>query len=107
MNKIYHLASCSTCKRILNELGDVVQTCELQNIKETHISAQELDDLAKKVGSYEAIFSKNAQLYREQRLNERQLSEADFRELILSHYTFLKRPVIILGDSIQVGSKKK
>jgi arsenate reductase len=35
------------------------------------------------------------------------LSEAEIRELILSEYTFLKRPVIIKNNQIFVGNLKK
>jgi len=40
-------------------------------------------------------------------LAEKTLSEADYRDLILAEYTFLKRPVIIIGDQVFTGSAKK
>ena len=58
-------------------------------------------------GSYEALFSKRAQLYRQRGLNEQTLSEDDYKKLILEHYTFLKRPVMIVEDTIFVGNSKK
>ena len=36
--------------------------------------------------------------------NEKPVSEADFKTLILSHYTFLKRPAAILDDVVITGS---
>ena len=38
---------------------------------------------------------------------EKQLSEPDYRKLILEEYTFLKRPVIIIGEEIFIGNAKK
>ena len=58
-------------------------------------------------GSYEALFSRRAVKYAEQGLKDKKLDEKDYRELILEEYTFLKRPVAIVGDSIFVGNEKK
>ena len=40
-------------------------------------------------------------------LNEKKLTEKDYRSYILKEYTFLKRPVLILGDQIFIGNSKK
>ena len=58
-------------------------------------------------GSYEALFSRRAMKFRSMGLNEVKLTENDYRRLILEEYTFLKRPVLVLGDQIFVGSTKK
>jgi arsenate reductase-like glutaredoxin family protein len=39
MKKIYHLASCSTCQRIIKELGGL-EDFEKQNIKEEKITPE-------------------------------------------------------------------
>jgi len=57
-------------------------------------------------GSYEALFSKRAQLYKKRKLNERQLSEESYKSLLLEHYTFLKRPVLIYDERIFIGNSK-
>ena len=57
-------------------------------------------------GSYEALFSKRAQLYKKRNLKEKQLSEEDYRALLLEHYTFLKRPVLIYDENIFIGNSK-
>jgi arsenate reductase len=36
-----------------------------------------------------------------------ELGEADYRKYILEEYTFLKRPVIWIGEEIFVGNTKK
>lgn len=78
-----------------------------QDIKKQAIEAEELEKLSKLAGSYEALFSRRARLYTQRKLKEKQLSEADYRDLILEHYTFLKRPVLVNGDEIFVGATKK
>ena len=80
---------------------------ELQNIKEKNITAQELEIVKNKVGSYEALFSRRAMKYRAMGLHEQDLKEDDFQKLILEEYTFLKRPVIFYDNEIFVGNSKK
>ena len=106
MNKIYHLSTCDTCKRILKELQPL-DGFVLQDIKTEDITASQLSEMYKLSGSYEALFSKRARLYKEKGLASKELSEADCKELILEHYTFLKRPVIVVNDSIFIGNSKK
>ncbi len=106
MKKIYHLAACNTCQRIINEL-QLPAGFELQEIKTQPMTETQVDQMRSLAGSYESLFSKRAQLYKQRNLKEQHLSEDDFKDLILEHYTFLKRPVIIIGDQIFVGNSKK
>ena len=104
--KVYYLASCSTCKRIIKELN-LVDDFELQNVKEQPISLKELDKLYSFSKSYESLFNRRATLYRERNLKEVSLSETDYKKLILEHYTFLKRPIIQIDDTYFIGNAKK
>ena len=106
MNKMYHLSTCSTCQRIIKEVG-AEGKLELQDIKTEPITADQLEEMHKLAGSYEALFSKRAQKYRGMGLHEKELSEADYKKLILEEYTFLKRPVTILNGEIYIGNSKK
>ena len=106
MKKIYHLGSCSTCKRILKEL-EPLDGVELQEIKSEPITPEQLEEMEALSGSYESLFSRRAMLFRQKGLHEKELSEKDYKDLILEHYTFLKRPVIIVDDQIFVGNSKK
>jgi arsenate reductase len=107
MRKIYHLSTCDTCQRIIKELGLKERGFEFQDIKTNNISADQLDAVKEKVGSYEALFSKRAMKFRSMGLNEMKLTEQDYRKYILEEYTFLKRPVIWVGDDVFVGNAKK
>ncbi|MGB3800373.1 MAG: ArsC/Spx/MgsR family protein [Lewinella sp.] len=106
MAKMYQLTDCKTCQRILGELGDQPDL-EVTNIKETAITPAELDRMAEMAGSYEALFSRRAMKYRSMGLADQELTEDDYRRLILEEYTFLKRPVTIVDDRIFIGSAKK
>ncbi len=106
MRKIYHLANCNTCQRIIKELNNG-EKFELQNIKTEKITPEQLDEMKDKAGSYEALFSRRAMKYRGMGLHEKILTEENYRNLILEEYTFLKRPIIFIGNDIFVGNSKK
>lgn len=103
-NKFYHLATCSTCKRIIKELGNKAESFEMQDIKTDKITPTQLDEMKTLAGSYEALFSRRSQQYAARGLKDKNLTEQDFRTLILEEYTFLKRPVAIVGKNIFVGN---
>lgn len=102
--KLYHLGTCSTCKRIIKELGDKALSFDLQDIKTDKITASQLDEMKALAGTYEALFSRRSQQYAARGLKDKTLSEQDYRNLILEEYTFLKRPVALVGKEIFIGN---
>ncbi|HBR55027.1 MAG TPA: hypothetical protein DEA82_12920, partial [Flavobacteriaceae bacterium] len=106
MKKIYYLSTCDTCKRIMDEL-DIPQSFIKQDIKTQGITEAEVEELYNMTDSYEALFSKRAKLYKERNLKEAKLLDEDYLNLLLEHYTFLKRPIIVNNDEIFIGNSKK
>jgi arsenate reductase-like glutaredoxin family protein len=106
MRTFYSLSSCINCQRIHRELDLPSSVVRVVNIKEEPLTAEVLERMKKLAGSYEALFSKRAQLYKKRNLKEKQLSEEDYRALLLEHYTFLKRPVLIYDENIFIGNSK-
>lgn len=106
MKKVFYLSTCSTSKRIIKELKLKEHNFELQDIKFDSITEEQLDAMKTMSGTYESLFSKIARKYKELGLKDKKLTENDFKSYILSEYTFLKRPVIIIDDAIFVGSSK-
>lgn len=104
MKKIYYLSSCSTCARIIDELKLKQKKFVFQDIKVETISTQQLDEMKKLSGSYEALFSRVALKYKT--LNPKPSTEAEYKKLILAEYTFLKRPVILVDEQIFIGNSK-
>ena len=104
-NKIYYLASCDTCRKIIKTLPKTANLV-FRDIKQDPITPEELDEMAKLSGSYEALFSKKAVLYKTLDLKNKALTENDFRNYILEHYTFLSRPVFIINDKIFIGNSQ-
>lgn len=106
MKKIYHLGNCDTCQKILKEVGAEKKQVQLQEIKTEPITPDQLDQMKELAGSYEALFSRRALKYRSMGLHEQTLTEKDYRRLLLEEYTFLKRPVVIVGNQIFIGNTK-
>ncbi|HRI01502.1 MAG TPA: ArsC/Spx/MgsR family protein [Saprospiraceae bacterium] len=100
--RIYYLPHCGTCKKVLASLN--THTCQMINIKDQPITEAELEEMKDLAGSYAALFSKYAQNYKKMGLKDKALSEEDMKSLILSDYTFLKRPVILKSKSINIGN---
>lgn len=105
MNKIYYLASCDTCRKIIKSLPE--NNLVFHDIRQNPITETELEEMHKLAGSYEALFSRKAQLYKSMDLKNKSLTEADFKKYILEHYTFLSRPVFIIDGKIYIGNSQK
>lgn len=106
MNKIYYLASCDTCRKIIKSLPNN-DNLVFHDIKQNPITVEELEEMKRLSGTYEALFSRKAQLYKSLDLKNKSLTENDYRDYILQHYTFLSRPVFIINDKIYVGNNSK
>ena len=63
MRKLYYLKTCDTCKRIITTLN-LPNDVTFQDIKSEPITAPQLEEMKALSGSYEALFSKRAQLYK-------------------------------------------
>ncbi|GAK92737.1 hypothetical protein JCM19298_3225 [Nonlabens ulvanivorans] len=105
-NLFIYLDSCNTCQRIKGEL-ELTEDISLQNTKEEPVTIDQIEFLKGQAGSYEALFNRRAQLYRGRGLHEKELTEADYKDLLLDHYTFIKRPILIYNDQAYIGNSKK
>ncbi len=92
--------------RIIKELN-LTSDFIFQDIKEKQVTVDQLEEMHELSGSYEALFSKRAKLYKEMDLKNQSLNERDYKHYILEHYTFLKRPVLIIDQSIFIGNSPK
>lgn len=79
---------------------------ELRELKSQNISESELENLYSFTKSYEVLFSKKSTQIKERNLDLKSLAEEDFKNLILEHYSFLKRPVFVTDKEIFVGNDK-
>ena len=103
MHLFYYLSSCDSCKKIMKTLAlsdDITQI----DIKKNPLTAEQLEVLYQLSGSYEALLNKRAQKLKE--IDKSTLDEAKIKALLLSHYTFLKRPVLLYQNKLYVGNAK-
>jgi arsenate reductase len=105
-NKIYYLATCDTCRKIIKSLPNA-DRLTFHDIRQNPITENELEGMHQLSGSYEALFSKKAQLYKSMNLKNQSLSETDYKKYLLEHYTFLSRPVFIIDEKIYIGNGQK
>lgn len=80
---------------------------KLRELKSENITGSELEELQKISKSYEALFSKRSTQIKLRGLKIDELTELDYKSLILEHYSFLKRPVFIDGEHIFIGNEKE
>ena len=106
MNQIYFLASCDTCRKIIKNLPNANSLTYI-DIRQNPISEQQLYQMYQLSHSYEALFSKKAQLYKSLDLKSKNLTELDYKKYLLEHYTFFSRPVFIINNQIYIGNSQK
>ncbi|AZA57989.1 arsenate reductase family protein [Chryseobacterium shandongense] len=105
MKKVFYLNTCDTCRKILGQFN--LKDWELREIKKEPITQAELEEMHNRAGSYEALFSKKSTQIKLRELDLKSLGEEEFKELLLDHYTFLKRPVFLTDKEIFIGNDKK
>jgi arsenate reductase-like glutaredoxin family protein len=77
--------------------------CELTNIKNEPPDTETLERWHMKTGSYVALLNKKCQLLRAVK-NRNALSEIEIKELLLSHYSYLKRPLFETENEVFAGN---
>ena len=105
MKKVYFLQTCDTCRRILKEVN--LDGFERQEIKANPVTVSQLEEMYIFSNSYEALFNKRAKKYKSMGLKSELITEKEYKQFILDEYTFLKRPVFIVGNDIFIGNSKK
>ncbi len=105
MRVFYYLKSCNTCKKIIKELN-LSSKIKLVDIKTNPINKKQFEIIYSISGSFKKIFNKRSLLYKQRNLKNKTLSESDYKPLILEHYTFLKRPVLLYTNKLFIGNSK-
>lgn len=77
----------------------------LREIKSNPITPSELEQIKAHFSSYEELFNKRAVKFRS--IDSSSFEDSDYKKLLLSDYTFLKRPVLLLADKAIAGNSTK
>ena len=105
MQKVFYLKTCGTCTKILKMFD--LSTWELRELKSSPITGQELAKMYEQIKSYQALFSTRSTQIKARNIEVKALEETDFKNLILDHYSFLKRPVFLTDKVIFIGNDKE
>lgn len=101
---------CSTCKRALKWLNDHHIEYTDRNIKTENPTAEELKEWHQKSQKpLKKFFNTSGQLYRQNNLKDKlpNMSEEEMYELLSTDGMLVKRPLIILNDTVLIGFKEK
>ena len=110
MSKIffYGLPHCTTCQKALRRLDyHRVDDIAKRNIKDEPLSRAEIEKLAEMLGGASNLFSRRSVKYRELGLQDKTLSDAEMLDLMADEYTFLKRPILVAGETAIAGFFEK
>lgn len=104
MKTVYYLKTCGTNRKIMAPLD--LSGWNLREIKTEPVTEEELDEMYKIAGSYEALFSRKSSQIKARGIDLKSLKEEDYKKLLLEHYTFVKRPVFLTDNKIFIGNDK-
>ena len=77
----------------------------LREIKSSPVTPSELEHIKAHFANYEELFNKRAVKFRS--IDSSSLKDLDYKKLLLSDYTFLKRPVLLMEDKAFAGNSKE
>lgn len=104
----YWLPECTTCQKAKRRLDyHRVAPTIYRDIKREPLDRAEIKRLAALVGGAENLFSRRSVKYRELGLKDKTLSEDEMLDLMAGEYTFLKRPILVIGDRAVAGFFEK
>ncbi len=105
MRKVFYLKTCGTCTKILKKFD--LSNWDLRELKSSPITEEELSEMYAKTRSYDDLFSRRSTQIKSRNIDLKSLKEEDFKNLILEHYSFLKRPVFLTDKEIFIGNELK
>lgn len=105
-----HYPKCSTCRKAMNWLDDRNVEFDQRHIVEDNPTIDELrlwhkmSDLPLK-----RFFNTSGMLYRDMGLKDKlaEMSEDEMYELLASNGMLVKRPLLVLDDTVLVGFREK
>ena len=96
------IPNCNKIKDTRSWLEEKDITYEFINVKKEPLSKEEISELAYKL-STDVIVNKRGTTYRKLKIKDKNLSDEDLLELVHEHQSMLKRPILVLKNSVLVG----
>ena len=101
--KVYGIKNCDTVKKALVYLNNCDIDYQFIDFRKNPISQQVFKKMVESVG-WELLINKRSTTYRS--LSEKEKSNINY-DLVSKLPTFIKRPVLIQGETIVVGFSEK
>jgi arsenate reductase len=96
---IYQKPTCSTCRAVYAALKDSGVDFESVDYYTDPIPRDKLQELLKKMGiSARDLLRTGEALYKQLRLGERELTEAEIIDAMVEHPDLIQRPIVEKGD---------
>jgi arsenate reductase len=105
-NTFLYLSTCSTCIRIIKELG-IEGAHFLQDVKQKKVTSQQLAFLYEATKSYEALINKRGRVFAQLKNQGAGFTEEVYKHLLETEYSCLKRPILIWNNEVCLGNAKK
>ncbi len=102
MLEVIGIKNCNTVKKTLNWLDENEIEWQLRDVKNDPLTPNELARLVGKVG-LETIVNRKGRKWKMLGLADKELSDNDLFDVLLENQTVIKRPVLVLGESVMVG----
>jgi arsenate reductase len=90
----------------MKEVG-VDDTFIKQDIKTSPLTTEQIEELYQSTQSYEALINKRARKLKDALIDNPVKVDEDYKAILLTDYTFLKRPVFQIDDQFFIGNAKK
>ena len=102
--RIYLYAKCSSCRNAEAVLEEAGVAFERRDIFKDRLSPSEIRALLAEIGkSAFDVLSTRSIPYRELELADKPVDEGTLISLMAEHPGLLKRPIIVAGDTVQIG----
>ena len=100
---------CTTCRKARKWLDDNGISYEERDIKEDHLTRDELEEWYRQSGlPLKKFFNTSGMLYREMKLKDRlpEMTEEEQLDLLSTDGMLVKRPLMIDGETVLVGFRE-
>ncbi|MGM0588551.1 MAG: arsenate reductase family protein [Bacteroidota bacterium] len=99
---IIGLKNCDSTRKARKWLNERNIEIPFSDISEEPFTEEELDELIRKVG-LSTLINKRSRTWRDLGLAKSDPSEKELRQAALSNPKLIKRPILVLGESVVVG----
>lgn len=103
-SEIYHKSSCTSCKKIINEIDRMKIDIQKRDFFKIPFSEAELKKIIEISGLAPFDFlRKRDKMYKELNLDKIQLSDKEIISLMIKYPGLIKRPIVIKQNKIHIG----